>query len=134
MTTKIYDIRAAKERKRRANGPFVKPTFHPVPDITARTLPAQTAPSREVPSDSSGSIYPEPSLSSLHSSQTRGSGFIPSHQTSPALAECGSVTSDSCSPGNPLWDPITQALEKPFVPDHYTDVGGSPPTLSGSDV
>ena len=55
-------------------------------------------------------------MSSLQSSQTRGSGFIPSHRGSPALAQHGSSVSESISSNSELtWNPKRAAdSEIPF--------------------
>lgn len=62
-------------------------------------------------------------MSSLQSSQTRGSGFIPSHHSSPALAQHGSSVSESISSNSELtWNPTRADSEMPFVPDVNTGV------------
>ena len=94
----IYDIRAAKERKRRANGPFMKPIFHESPELTSTTAPAasQVPQSPAVPSHSSTSIRAQPTIPSISSSH-HGTGFISSHHTSPALAHRGTSPSKPTS-------------------------------------
>ena len=123
----IYDIRAAKERKRRANGPFMKPVFSPVTELS-RKLPTTPVPSSQLPlspsatSHSSRSLRPEPSVSSVQSSEPRGSGFVPSRHTSPALAQRGSSISDSVSISNLTWNPISVEPGIPFVPDKNDEI------------
>jgi len=87
--------------------------------------PPSSCPSRSplAPSHSSQSIHPQPSVSSEQSSQICGSGFIPSHHTSPALAQRGSLTSESVSSRSDLtWNPIVPEPEISFTPDMKAEV------------
>lgn len=91
----IYDIRAAKERKRRANGPFMMPIFHDTSELNASAA-SQTLRSSTPTSRSSTSVRPQPTVLSLQSSQY-GPEFIPSPNSSPASAQRGVSPSKSAS-------------------------------------
>lgn len=117
----IYDIRAEKERNRRANGPFMKPLFHQPTELTTVTpppshiiaSPAQTSRT----SHSSTSLHPEPTLPSIYSSQ-HGSGFVPSHHTSPVIAHRGTSSTSSSA----TWNTFTPQPEINFIPDQTHEV------------
>lgn len=101
LTSKIYDIRAAKEKKRLSNGPFMKPLLRPPSELEGREPPLTRAPSQlplspSLTSHSSTSLHPAPSIPSIQSSQ-HGLAFIPSRQTTPLSAQTTSISSRSSS-------------------------------------
>jgi hypothetical protein len=129
LSDEIYDIRDAKERKRRANGPFIKPISYQTTEldttVTYAPRTSQTPRSPTVASKSSTSLRAEPTLPSIHSSD-HGPGFIPSQQSSPLLAEKGSPTSKSTT-SKASWNPFLGATQTatpdvPFIPDSNQDV------------
>jgi hypothetical protein len=96
--------------------------FHQPSELTATPTPPPPSIPRSpaVTSHSSTSLYPQPTLPSIHSSR-HGSGFIPSHHTSPAFANRGSSPSKSVS-STTSWNPfITQytpaASDLEFIPE-----------------
>jgi hypothetical protein len=100
----------------------VRPLFHEPSEHTA--APPPPPPSRApisptITSHSSTSLKPQPTVSSIYSSR-HGSGFIPSHHTSPALAQRESTPSKSISSStswNPFAVPNTPVSDIKFVPE-----------------
>jgi len=100
LTRKIYDIRAAKEKKRLSNGPFIRPLVRSPHELEGIGSPLK-APSPlpytpSMTSRSSTSLHPEPTIPSVKSSE-RGLSFIPSRHTTPFSAHHGSMSPRSSS-------------------------------------
>lgn len=101
LTSKIYDIRAAKEKKRLSNGPFMKPLLRPPSELQSIGPPSTRAPSQlplspSLTSHSSTSLHPAPSIPCIQSSQ-QGLSFLPSRHTTPFSAQNTSISSRSSS-------------------------------------
>jgi hypothetical protein len=96
-------------------------------EVSEAVPPSPAPPSPSTTSHSSRSIRAEPSVPSVHSSQTRGSGFIPSYHTSPALAQFGTSISESVpTMSNLAWNLLQLEPEISFIPDTKKDVDSSP--------
>jgi hypothetical protein len=105
----------------------MRPLFHQSSELTTSPpRPASQIQSPAVTSHSSTSLYPQPTVPSIHSSQ-HGSGFAPSsHRQSPAIANRGSSPSKSVS-SSTSWNPfIKQYTPAPsdldFIPESNAEV------------
>ena len=131
---KIYELRAAKEQKRRASGPFIRPLFsQPSNSSTESSLPRGTPslPSRSPAptSHSSASRRPQASIPSIRSAHTGSAAFVPSHYTTPVNTNpVTSLSKSTCSSGR-SWN----SFVKPSPPS-ISDLGFIPDTKADPEV
>ena len=138
LILEIYDIRASKERRRRANGPFMRPLFREPSETLVSVSPAQLDSLTRSPaatSHSSTSLRPQPTVPSVRSSQ-HGSGFVTSQHSSPALAQRATTPSTSTLSTSNRSGFLSQQQPIPqfrFTPDRGEDLDFFSPAKTQRD-